>query len=213
MTYLSINSFAAIILGRQWNNEDEATKDEWRLKAEEFKKQHSIIYPRYQYQPRKPSEKKRRVTRGKSGALSECGSSSSAAIVPDFQMNNAGNLVITLADDLDDATFETMHHNYNMSLPANNAAISTIGSVVFTGHTDEAQDGWTIWQSQMDHIINSSPMDADVDAAFTRVFQDVNTFDEAWRMMDPKEQESHWDMFHRKASQDSNGHVTFVADA
>ena len=102
----------AIILGRQWNNEDEATTAEWRLKADEFKKQHAVIYPWYQYQPRKPSEKKRRVTRRKSGALADSGSTSSAAIVPEFEKNNAGNLVITLDDDddLDDATFEAMQY-------------------------------------------------------------------------------------------------------
>ena len=52
----------------------------------------------------KPSENKRRVNRRKSGALADSGSTSSAAIVPDFEKNNAGNLVITLDDDDDDVT-------------------------------------------------------------------------------------------------------------
>lgn len=211
MNYSGINNFAAIIIGRQWNNEDEATKDEWRLKADEFKKQHAIIYPRYQYQPRKPSEKKRRATRRQSGALSESGSSSSAAIMPTFQKNNAGNLVITLDDDLDDATFEAMHHDYNMSLPANTPATPTLGSVIFTGHIDE--EGWAINQSRMDDIVNSSPTDADVDAEFARVFQGVSTFDEAWNMMGPEEQGLHWDMFPRKASQNGSGRSKPVLNA
>lgn len=182
MTYSGINTFAAIILGKQWNNEDEATKDEWRLKADDFKKQHAMIYPNYQYQPRKPSQKKRRVTRRKSEA---------AAIVPDLKMNNAGNLVINLDADLDDATFEAMHHNYNITLPTNPLAAPTLGSVIFSGHTEESP--WAIHQSQMDRIINSAPTDADVDAEYARVFQDVNDLDEAWGMMPPKRQAYWWD--------------------
>lgn len=178
-------------------------KAEWRRKADEFKKQHAITYPRYQYQPRKPSEKKRRVTRRKYGA-----STSSAAMVPSVEKNNAGSLVITLDDDdLDDATFEAMHHDYNMSLPANTSAVSTLGSVICTGHTEKSQKGWTIYQSQMDRIIKNSPTDADVDAEFARVFQGVNTLDEAWAMLDPKEKAFHWDVLHEKASQEGSGHL------
>lgn len=178
-------------------------KDEWRRKAVEFKKQHAITYPRYQYQPRKPSEKKRRVTRRKYG-----GSAFSAAVVPNFEMNNGGSLVITLdEDDLDDANFEAMHHNYNMSLPANTSAVSTFSSVIYTGHTDESQEGWTIYQSQMDRLIKNSPADADVDAEFARVFQGVNTLDEAWAMLDPEEKAIHWDKFHKKSSQGGSGHL------
>lgn len=184
-------------------------KDEWRRKADEYKKQHAITYPKYQYQPRKPSEKKRRVTRRKSAT-------SSAAIVPDFQKNIAGNLVITLAeDDLDDATFEAMHHNYNMSLPANRPAISALGSVIYTGHSEKSQEGWAIYQSQMDRIINNAPTDADVDAEFARVFHFANKFDEAWGMMNADEQAFRWDMvqdiIQNKASKIGSGHL--VADA
>lgn len=180
-------------------------KDKWRRKADEFKKQHAITYPKYQYQPRKPNQKKRRVTRRKYGA-----STSSAAMVPDFEKNNSGSLVITLDDDdLDDATFEAMHDNYNMSLPlpANSSAVPTFGSVIYTGHTKESQGGWTIYQSQMDRLIKNSPTDADVDAEFARVFQGVNTLDEAWAMLSPKEKAIHWDMFQQKASKEGSGHL------
>lgn len=175
-------------------------KAEWRRKADEFKKQHSIIHPMYQYQPRKPSEKKRRVTRRKYGA-----SSSSAAMVPTYQKNNANSLVLTLDDDdLDDATFEAIHHDYNMSLPANNVGVSTFGSVIFTGHNEESQGGWTIYKSQMDRAIKNSPKDADVEAEFARLFQGVNTLDEAWAMLGPKEKAIHWDMFYKEPSQEGS---------
>lgn len=178
-------------------------KAEWRRKADEFKKQHAITYPWYQYQPRKSGEKKRRVTRRKYGS-----SSSSAGMVPEHEKNNAGSLVLTLDDDdLDDATFEAMHDDYNMSLPANNSAVSTFGSVIYTGHDEDSQDGWTIYQSQMDRIIKNSPTDADVEAEFARVFQGVNTLDEAWAMLDPKAKAIHWDMCYKEASQEGSGHL------
>lgn len=178
-------------------------KAEWRRKADEFKKQHAITYPRYQYQPRKPSEKKRRVTRRKYGS-----SSSSAGVVPEHETNNAGSLVLTLDDDdLDDATFEAMYDNYNISLPANTSVVSTLGSVIYTGHDEDSQDGWNIYQSQMDRIFKNSPTDADVEAKFTRVFQGVNTLDEAWSMLDPQAKAIHWDMFYKEASQEGSGRL------
>lgn len=58
-------------LGRQWKNEDEDTKNFYRAKAEEVKRKHLQDHPEYQYQPRKPSEKKRRMTKRKAVALAE----------------------------------------------------------------------------------------------------------------------------------------------
>lgn len=202
MTYSGIHTFAAIVIGRQWNNEDEATKDEWRLKADDFKKQHAIIYPRYQYQPRKPSEKKRRVTRRKSGA---------AAIVPGFKTNNAGNLVITLDNDLDDETFQAMLHSYNNALPANAPVAPTLGSVIFSGHTEESQ--WAIYQSQIARIIESAPTDADVDAEFARVFQGVITLEEVWGSMGIDEKAFRWDRWQDRNHKFQTRNSSFVEDA
>jgi len=54
---------AAKVIGEQWKNEDDETKASWTEKAEEVKRQHEIEHPDYQYTPRKPSEKKRRVSK------------------------------------------------------------------------------------------------------------------------------------------------------
>ena len=62
---------AAIILGKQWRNESAETKAEFVSMAEDLKKQHLRDYPDYQYQPRKSSEKKRRMTRRKTELLNE----------------------------------------------------------------------------------------------------------------------------------------------
>lgn len=45
-------------------------RDEYKRKSEEVKRQHAIDHPGYQYQPRKPSEKKKRMTRNKITKLS-----------------------------------------------------------------------------------------------------------------------------------------------
>lgn len=61
---------AAIILGKQWKAEDDLIKDNFKLMADDLKKKHFLDHPEYQYQPRKPAEKKRRMTRRKAEALS-----------------------------------------------------------------------------------------------------------------------------------------------
>ena len=59
------------MLGEQWSREPTEIKARWKAVAEEIKKKHSEMFPDYQYQPRKPSEKKRRMTRRKAAALAE----------------------------------------------------------------------------------------------------------------------------------------------
>ena len=48
-----------------WKAETEAVRAEYKRKAEDAKRQHAIDHPGYQYQPRKPSEKKKRMTKNK----------------------------------------------------------------------------------------------------------------------------------------------------
>lgn len=57
------DSQIAQIIGKMWKNEPQAVKDDWKRKSEVIKHQHAIDNPDYQYQPRRPSEKKRRRTR------------------------------------------------------------------------------------------------------------------------------------------------------
>ena len=71
--------FQASILGKQWQSESDAVKDEFRALAEKLKRQHFLEHPDYQYRPRKPSQKKRRMTRRKAMALAAPSSESSTA--------------------------------------------------------------------------------------------------------------------------------------
>jgi ribosomal protein L20 len=56
------NNEISIILGKQWKSEPEQAKDKYRAHARIIKKLHAAENPGYQYAPRKPSEKKRRMT-------------------------------------------------------------------------------------------------------------------------------------------------------
>jgi hypothetical protein len=56
------NNDISVILGRQWKNEPDRIKREYKSLAEKIKRQHALDNPGYQYAPRKPSEKKRRMT-------------------------------------------------------------------------------------------------------------------------------------------------------
>jgi len=52
-----------------WKTESQSVRDEWKRKAEAVKTKHEQDHPNYQYQPRKPSEKKRRMTKRKAQSL------------------------------------------------------------------------------------------------------------------------------------------------
>lgn len=58
-------------LGRRWRTESEEVKEKYKQLAEELKKEHALLYPDYQYAPRKPGEKKRRMTARKLEKLRE----------------------------------------------------------------------------------------------------------------------------------------------
>ncbi|KEF54969.1 uncharacterized protein A1O9_08621 [Exophiala aquamarina CBS 119918] len=63
------NNQISVILGKQWKAESEEVKDRFRVMAELLKTKHAAENPGYQYAPRKPGEKKRRMTARKSAQL------------------------------------------------------------------------------------------------------------------------------------------------
>lgn len=52
-----------------WQNESRDTREAYKKLAEDEKERHIQLYPNYRYQPRKPSEKKRRMTKKKADAI------------------------------------------------------------------------------------------------------------------------------------------------
>lgn len=58
-------------IGKRWKTEPEHTKHKYKMLAQELKEKHAAQYPNYQYAPRKPGEKKRRMTARKLAKLRE----------------------------------------------------------------------------------------------------------------------------------------------
>ncbi|KAK9601303.1 hypothetical protein V6Z92_001352 [Aspergillus fumigatus] len=56
------NNDISVMLGKQWKDENEEIKAQFRNLAEELKKKHAEDHPDYHYTPRKPSERKRRTS-------------------------------------------------------------------------------------------------------------------------------------------------------
>ena len=134
----------ALVLGKQWRNESEQVKNEFKSKAEALKQKHFQDHPEYHYQPRKPSEKKRRMTRRRAEALTLNGEPSSSnarfhasavlqeindglkaftdtdfeSELPQFETTPSGNIVLNLGDDqLNGGTLESMLRSSNQGLP------------------------------------------------------------------------------------------------
>lgn len=61
----------ARIIGQQWKAESKEIRDHYSGKAKRAKMEHLLLYPDYQYKPRRPEEKKRRMTKNKQRKLLE----------------------------------------------------------------------------------------------------------------------------------------------
>ncbi|KAL9014861.1 MAG: hypothetical protein Q9173_000498 [Seirophora scorigena] len=101
------NNQISIILGQQWQKENDEVKAQFKSMAEEIKKEHLNAHPDYQYQPRKPTEKKRRMTRRKAEKLAAAATTVTdpkaiSELFPAFKKTSTGNPVFTLGDDMID---------------------------------------------------------------------------------------------------------------
>jgi hypothetical protein len=84
-------------VGKEWKAQSGAVQAAYRARAERIKKQHAIDNPGYQYAPRKPGDKKRRMTKKK---LSRVRSDSSTNDVADHVRSDAdGDLPSDLGSD------------------------------------------------------------------------------------------------------------------
>lgn len=102
------NNDISVILGKQWKAESATVKADFKAKAEEMKRQHARAHPGYQYAPRKPSEKKRRMTAKKIAKISsdtaqsvQSSPSATSQMVADDEQYESEN-VAQMAGDVDD---------------------------------------------------------------------------------------------------------------
>ena len=173
----SHNSLAAVELGLKWKNEDERVKEFYIHKAKQIKAQHFAQHPNYQYKPRKPSEKKRRVSRRKNAASANAVHSESASMgtrvahsvevtspesladpIPEVHTNSAGNAMLELGDpNIDAKTFEKILDHINQSSTAQPSRIQTVLTeatttpVIYDEKNQESQNESNfLWGAQED---------------------------------------------------------------
>ena len=77
-----------------WHDEPESVKQIFKDQANELKRQHARNHPGYQYQPRKPGEKKRRMSKRKAMALAAQNESNPHATA--IQNPSAGTIGMTV---------------------------------------------------------------------------------------------------------------------
>lgn len=130
-----------MLLGLQWKNEDESVRAAFKEKADEVRRKHNEKHPEYQYQPRKPSEKKKRASKAKAAKVAasaspievlqpftNAGSSTSSpdlntlptlepfgaqSSLPSFHFTEDGRHMVHDFSQYDPALFDDMVNNHN----------------------------------------------------------------------------------------------------
>jgi len=113
-------------------------KERYKVKAEDAKRQHLINHPDYQYQPRKPSEKKKRMTKNK---IAKLAAAEAQANINDQQQLPDDFDPLTLLDDAleaaaaitEPAYIDTYSTPYTQSPPALSQQYGGAGTVFNTG--------------------------------------------------------------------------------
>ena len=118
----------AVILGQQWKNEDELTIRYYKRKAEVLKLKHLKDHPEYSYQPRKPTEKKRRMTSKKAAVLAEISDVLMSSNTMDFATSSVLSSSLEITNDA---------HHTEAAPVAHTTAPSTLnqtegGNAIFT---------------------------------------------------------------------------------
>lgn len=206
-----LTCLAAIVLGKQWRNEESAIKDLYKRQADNLKKKHMEEHPHYQYQPRKPSEKKRRMTRRKASAVSNRvdpleGASTQVVsmpmetslpmetplptdlspVFPVFDKTPAGNPVVTFGtDEFDDETFRKLLNEFNESVTTARPRAEVNNQFIFTERTEEAREDFTFYQDDMDALFEGVvEMDGELQLETAMFKEIINEKDDDWHVTD-----------------------------
>lgn len=126
-----------------WQAETANARSYFKQLAEEEKEEHLRLHPDYRYQPRKPSEKKRRISKKKAGAAVVQQNAPVHLINPYLSTNLHGNLEETRS----------------ARLPLSNAAYSHITWDNNTLASTELTDGFGLGESIQYNVAQSSDMD------------------------------------------------------
>lgn len=158
-------------MGKQWKDESDEVKAYWKAEADAIKEQHAKDNPDYQYAPRKPSEKKRRMTSRKLAKLTAVASEDASpvnspemfdvpktvatdffGVSPDFNLiYGKGNVQVTLPVN-DEAAFT----NY---LDIHNSTIANYNVQSFDPDVDAQVQSCSEPVDELDQVFFNSPID------------------------------------------------------
>ena len=171
-----------MIIGEKWRNEDKAVKACFETLAKHMKAKHLLEHPDYQYKPRKPSEKKRRMTRRKQATLVNTARSNSKSAVtpisttpnPEIPMMASGNATLDLGTkEIDFETLEAMLIDYNSSFdtsagPAPAMLSQSATPVIYDELTEKAQNDSNFYHIQHDfpHFTTAEEAGLGTDSSF-----------------------------------------------
>ncbi|KAL8966984.1 MAG: hypothetical protein Q9183_003124 [Haloplaca sp. 2 TL-2023] len=196
------NNQISVALGKQWQNETPEVKAAYKAMADEIKKQHLLANPGYQYQPRKPAEKKRRMTRRKAEQNGAQEASieepvNSNPTIPEFPETPSGNPIFEVGNDevAEDALSVMINeHNKKLALftapvPGNRPIIAP-APVAFHDNTPEIYNDTAFYASAFDFSamypeVNdplTTEQQAQLDAIPTSQSDMESVFDTAWEV-------------------------------
>ena len=133
-----------MILGAQWREEEEAIKAHFQALAHDIRAKHLKDHPNYSYQPRKPSEKKRRMTPRKAAAIAGASGTSTPAtptdigspaavdpVVPpneptQLERTPAGNVVVNIGSEGENFEQMLLEYDENIVGPASSFNVPTL---------------------------------------------------------------------------------------
>ena len=142
-----INTTVAIIMGKQWKAEDPVKRQQFQLMAEDIKKQHQRDNPGYCYQPRKPTDKKRRMSKKKAAALANM-----AGILTSTSTSSFSTITTSSSDTMSTADVSpalvsilpspanTVNQDINSFAPAQELQKTASGNFVLTLGDEEMDD-------------------------------------------------------------------------
>ena len=185
--------------------------------ADDLKKKHALAYPDYQYQPRKPSEKKRRMTRRKLDILNNAKSrvitsvdgspaaeeavlnqGEEAEALPEFDRTYYGNISFDLgSEDVDNNTFKAMLEKHNASIDSTtNQASEEISPVLFNEVLASSQNDDNFFSSIVNYD-KCSPTDDEIVEKLEEVTKDAARIERCMDFLKPKLTEQYWDKLKR----------------
>ncbi len=165
--------------------------------AEALKKKHLKDHPDYKYQPRKPADRKRRMTRAKIAALNTAtlpstgpASMTSTPVepvpLPKLAQTETGNMILDIGhQDLEDNIFRQLLNDYNQTVQpmwgqlGHNVNINGHSAILSTGVTEEASLESNYYSSMLDFDDKLEFAD-DLAADMEIRMQDATTDSEMW---------------------------------